>query len=294
MFEEFLGNYLVKSGKLNREQFTNVKEVMKTARVKLGLIAVSEKLLTSKQADEINRLQAVMDKRFGDIAVEKGYLTDTQVGHLLSLQGNPYMQFVQAITEGGYMTLDEVEACVASYQTSLLLSDEDIAAIKSGDVDKICGVFINTDNILCKDLICLGIRNIVRFISSEISFGSIEKVSEYSYENIATQVAKGDHLFLFAFAGNDTSLLSIASTFAKEEFEVVDADSFDSVCEFINCINGLYASKLSKEDVNIDMEPPLFYTNGMLKADSICKVPMTIAGSNVDLLVVVDSHYTFN
>ena len=79
MFEEFFGEYLVKTGKLTSEQMLSVKEVMKTARVKLGLIAVAEKMLTESQADEINRLQAVMDKRFGDIAVEKGYLTDDQI-----------------------------------------------------------------------------------------------------------------------------------------------------------------------------------------------------------------------
>lgn len=57
--------------------------------VKLGLIAVSEKLLTQEQADKINRKQALEDKRFGDIAVEMGYLTESQVSRLLQLQGNP-------------------------------------------------------------------------------------------------------------------------------------------------------------------------------------------------------------
>ena len=44
-----------------------------------------------------------------------------------------------------------------------------------------------------------------------------------------------------AFAGEDDALLKIASPFAKEEFESLDEDAFDSVCEFINCSNGLYA-----------------------------------------------------
>lgn len=294
MFEEFFGNYLVKSGKLSREQFTNVKEVMKTARVKLGIIAVSEKLLTAKQADEVNRLQAVMDKRFGDIAVEKGYLTDSQVGHLLSLQGNPYMQFVQAVTENGYMTMDDVEADILAYKDALKLSDEDITYIKSGDVDKISSVFVTPDNMLCKNLVGLGIRNIVRFISTAVSFGPIEKIDSYVYESIAAQSVKGDHSILFAFSGKGTSLLSIANPFAKEEFTAINEDSFDSVCEFINCINGLYASALSKDDINIDMEPPIFYQNGSLSAGTIYKLPMTITDNDIDLLVVIDNDYKFN
>lgn len=74
---------MVQAGKLSQEKLDAVIEYESSVRVKLGTIAVAEKLMTDKQAEEVNQLQAVMDKRFGDIAVEKGYLTDDQVGQLL-------------------------------------------------------------------------------------------------------------------------------------------------------------------------------------------------------------------
>lgn len=291
MFEEFFGKYLVETGKISNDDFSKIKDTMKTTRVKLGLIAVSEKLLTEKQSDEINRLQAAMDKRFGDIAVEKGYLTDEQVSHLLSLQGNAYMQLVSAITEGGYLSMEEIEAFIVSFKEAKKLSDEDFALLKSNDVDNIISVFVKSDNELANRLIGLAIRNVIRFISTEVSFESLEEVEFLSFEHIATQAVKGDHSILLGFAGNDTSLLSIANPFAKEEFTEIDADSFDSVCEFINCINGLYASALSKENIEIDMEPPLFFDNGSVASDIVYKLPMTIAGKSVDLVAVVDNDY---
>jgi CheY-specific phosphatase CheX len=294
MFEEFFGNYLVSSNKLTTEQFTSVKTVMKSARVKLGLIAVAEKLLTEQQADEVNRLQAMMDKRFGDIAVEKGYLTDEQVGHLLSMQGNPYLQFVQAVTESNYMTMAEVEDALSAYQVANNFSDEDIAAIKSGDVDKIAAVFVNSDSTIANDLISLAVRNIIRFISTEVNFDKITVTDTYEYEHLATQAVRGDHSILLAFSGNNDNLLAVANPFAKEEFTEVDADSYDSVCEFINCINGLFASALSKDDVNIDMEPPLFFDNGKLKSEKIYSLPMNISGKAVSLVVIVDTEYEVN
>lgn len=291
MFEEFFGKYLVETGKISNDDFSKIKNTMKTTRVKLGLIAVSEKLLTEKQSEEINRLQAAMDKRFGDIAVEKGYLTDEQVSYLLSLQGNAYMQFVQVITEGGYLSMEEIEASIVSFKEAKKLSDEDFALLKSNDVDSIISVFVKSDNTLANGLIGLAIRNIIRFISTEVSFESLEEVEFLSFEHIATQAVKGDHSILLGFAGNDTSLLSIANPFAKEDFTDIDADSFDSVCEFINCINGLYASALSKENIEIDMEPPLFFDNGSVASDIVYKLPMTIAGKSVDLVAVVDNDY---
>lgn len=294
MFKELFGSYLIDSGKITAEQYAVIKESMKSMRVKLGIIAVSEKFITEKQADEINRAQAAMDKRFGDIAIEKGYLTDDQVGHLLSMQGNPFMQFTQAAVEGGILTLAEVDSAMSDYQTAGGFSDEDIESIKTGDVDKIASVFIKSGNELVDDLFSLALRNVIRFISTEVSIGKVEELSSYNYEHIAGQEVKGDHNILLTFSGNGTSLLTIANTYAKEEFESVDADAFDSVCEFTNCINGLYASKLSKEGINIDMLPPLFFDNGVFTAPKIYKLPMTIVDSKVDLLMTIDENYKVN
>ena len=116
MFDQIFGNYLVYAGRISKEQLTEVIEYEKTVRVKLGLIAVAEKLMTSAQADEVNQLQAIMDKRFGDIAVEKGYLTEEQVSQLLKKQGNIYMVFVQTLIDKGFMTLDQVDAALNAYQ----------------------------------------------------------------------------------------------------------------------------------------------------------------------------------
>ena len=77
----------------------DILDAQRKVQVKLGLIAVSEKLLSPEQADKINNRQAFEDKRFGDIAVEMGYLTESQVSRLLQLQGNPYLTFIQAMTE---------------------------------------------------------------------------------------------------------------------------------------------------------------------------------------------------
>ena len=83
MVEYLLGNHLVQSGKLSAEQLTAVISKMDEVRVKLGLLAVAEGMMTIEQADEVNRFQATMDKRFGDIAVEKGYLTEELISNLL-------------------------------------------------------------------------------------------------------------------------------------------------------------------------------------------------------------------
>ncbi len=65
------------------------KEQRGGARVKLGLIAIAEKLMTSEQTEELNTLQRQTDRRFGDLAIEKGYLTEQQLERLLENRGEP-------------------------------------------------------------------------------------------------------------------------------------------------------------------------------------------------------------
>ena len=86
MFSQLMCNYLVEKGVITEAITREVLAEQSSARVRLGTIAVAEKMLTEKQAEEINHLETQMDMRFGDIAVDKGYLTGDQVKALLDKQ----------------------------------------------------------------------------------------------------------------------------------------------------------------------------------------------------------------
>lgn len=295
MFGLYFGNYLVEKNKISQSQFEDVMEQQQKTRVKLGLIAVAEKLLTIKQAEEINDIQRKMDRRFGDIAIEKGYLLAEEVTHLLNMQGNPYLQFVQVVTENNILTIQELENDLENFKSDYHFSDADIDALKSGDIDRIIPVFVDIDIPFSSECISLTLRNIVRFINNNILIKKSYKVKEYEFGTLASQMMMGDHEIFVGFAGNGNNLLEIANPFAKEEFKEMDEDAFDSVCEFINCTNGLYASKLSNEDIHIDMTPPLFYTGKKITAsEDFYVVPIIINGKQADLIVSVNNQLGIN
>lgn len=295
MFGLYFGNYLMEKGLIHQTQFEEIMLKQQQTRVKLGLIAVSEKLLTTKQAEEINQLQRSMDRRFGDIAIEKGYLLEEEVTHLLNMQGNPYLQFVQVVTENNIMSSVELDQSIESFKKEGDFTDADLDALKSGDIDRIISIFNVTDSSLINQLISLYLRNIVRFITNNIIIKKIKKVSEYSFGSLSSQKMIGDHEFFIGFASQGNELTAIANPFAKENYTVVDEDAFDAVCEFINCSNGLYASKLSHEDIHIDMTPPLFYSEKKISSNGdIYIVPVVINGAQSDLLVAVDNPVEIN
>lgn len=298
MFGVYFGKYLECKGILTNEQYHEILSDTKNVKVKLGLLAVETGVMTTEQAEEVNRLQQVQDKRFGDIAVEKGYLRDEQVGELLRKQGDEYLLFVQALVDRGILTLEQIQKELNAYKKSQRFSALDIEAIKSGDIDKIVQIFTKDSFILptVKDYIALTARNIVRFIDSHVRIENIEKLNEYTASFVASQELDGNYHVFTGFCGDGIGIKHIAEAYAKEEFDTMDMDALDSVCEFLNCNNGLYATKLSYEDVELDMLPPVMKDSvtTIHSEGNMYKVPFFIKDKQVDLIICIESKWTLD
>ncbi|MDO5521582.1 MAG: chemotaxis protein CheX [bacterium] len=289
MFYLLFGNYLVERSAISETDYLAVKHKVQETNVKLGLLAMSEGLMTLTQANEVNRLQACMDKRFGDIATEKGYLNKEQVDHLLSLQETSYSKFIQLLVNKNLLTLDQIAIYLKDYQSLKGYTDSQMATLKSEDNEAVIPILLQLESQMHSELISLTIRNLIRFIDPEIYVTNSYIANDYVFENLAIQAATGDHNIQLGFSGNQESLLQIATIFADEEFTEIDADSYDAICEFINCINGLYATKLSEEDINIDMLPPYFYANQKMKCNNLVVVTVNFSDYTFDLILSIDS-----
>ncbi len=290
MFNQIFGKFLLEQKLISSEQLEAIQNNQKKTRVKLGLIAVSEKLLSQEQANKINRKQALEDKRFGDIAVEMGFLTESQVGRLLKLQGNPYLSFVQSATELGIMTMEEIEAGMDLYQQENGFTNTDMEDFRSGDVDRMIPLYVRSPQPLAAGLVGVAVRTIIRLIDSDISIEASYEADSYEFENLAMQEVEGEHSILLGLAGEGNNLLAIAETFGREEFGKMDLFAFDSVCEFINCVNGLYASELSLRNVQVDMVPPTFYQGGRVTAEEkLLIVPIYVQNRKIRIVIATDT-----
>ncbi|HBN95551.1 MAG TPA: hypothetical protein DDZ66_04560 [Firmicutes bacterium] len=295
MFEQHFANYLVEKQRISETQHALVTEQQTSARVKLGLIAVAERLLTHEQAERLNALQRQTDRRFGDLAVENGYLSADQVDKLLEMQGNPYLKLVQILTENEILTMEQIESFLRDYQLQHGFSHDDLQVLKSGNLELIIPLFVQTDQALATKYMSLAIRSVIRLINNQPLLGKMEKVTTYSFGNLAFQETTGDHDLWLGFGSKGDELTEIATPFAKEAFSKMDEDAFDSVCEFINCINGLFTTELSYHDVVLDMQPPLFAQNQSLsRANGFFIVPIELNGRQTDLIVGIDGKVEIN
>lgn len=285
MVEYILGNYLVGSGKLTDEQLEVVVEQLDKIRVKLGLIAVAEGMMTLAQAEEVNRLQSVRDKRFGDIAVENGYLTDDQIGNLLKAQGNTYMSFVQSLVNEGFVKMEEIDTLFEGYRVENGFTKSDMETLKSDDPERIVPLFLSADTMKYKDIIGVAVRTLIRCVDRHMYIGKAYLKDGIELKDAAVQEVEGEGGYVAGFMEQYGGLLKTASIFGQEDFKKVDIDALDAAGEFLNCVNGLHASALSKNGLILELLPPNLVTDKTELSGNVCVMPLYIKGMSMAFIV---------
>lgn len=279
MIEYILGNYLVDTGKITREQLKSVIEHQDSVRVKLGLIAVTEGMMTTQQAEEVNILQAVKDKRFGDIAIEEGYLTQEQVDKLLKQQGNAYLTFIQYLLEEDLVTMDELEWLMDDFKKVNNFSNSDFEDIKSDDVDRILPFLLPKEALPYQELVGTVVRTMVRLVDRHVYIGKAVMVDSMPAETLVLQKMEGNRGIADCFSERSGALLKMCSIFGQESFSRLDLDALDAAGELLNCANGMYVSELSRQGHFLELLPPEYAT-----ADNvvdICRIPIFIGNQGL-------------
>ncbi|MBE5883602.1 MAG: hypothetical protein E7291_04170 [Lachnospiraceae bacterium] len=284
MVEYILGNYLVKSGKISKEQLDVVLKKQDTAKVRLGIIAVSEGMMTLEEADKVNRLQSVKDMRFGDIAVEQGYLTDEQVGTLLKKQGNTYLMFVQTLIDEKLVTMEDMEALLEEFRKENSYGNAEMEDLKSDDVSRIVSLLLPEEAKEYQELVGTMVRTVIRLIDRSVYIDKAEVVAEFPTEGQVSQELVGDICLVDCLAEKNGALLRVGSVYGREIFDELNADALDAAGEFLNCVNGLYASGLSREGQLVELLPPE-YAVASSRKKPIYRVPIFIGEKGLYFLV---------
>ncbi|MCR5474306.1 MAG: hypothetical protein K6F28_03775 [Lachnospiraceae bacterium] len=290
MFANIFGNYLVKKNIITEDEFVTIKMQLDRTRVKLGLIAVSEKLMTEEQAEEVNQKQMQQDRKFGDIAVSMGYLSQVQVERLLALQGNHYIRFCQSAIDKGILTLEQIEGALDYYKKENGFTFADMEAIKSGDVDRILPLFLPElpDGPLM-DLMSVTFRCINRLASDDISLKRGYTTSNYKTGAVAMQEVIGDYKVVNAFSGDDKGILAIAEAFAKQFFDAVNVSALDSVGEFINICDGLFATTMSDRGMDLNLMPPMLSKDPVeINGSTVIVIPISINQQALDWVICLN------
>ncbi len=293
MFDRIFANYLVETGKLSAQNVEVILSTKEERRARLGVIAVSEKVLTIDQAEEINQLQALYDKRFGDIAIDNGYLSREQVDRLLHLQGNGFLTFIQSIIDHGCLTMDEINVALDTYQKENALTLGNMESLKSCEIEQIVPIFLFKQPDYLVSLFGVFLRTLYRLVDYRVYIKKPYVTNELPYNHISMQELFGDHTILNSISGDSEAMQQAAIGFAGAEYINTEEDSLDALCELINCVNGMFATRMSQEDVDLDMKVPEFhFESGTLSSQSLLCIPVVVFDHELTIALSLDNEYS--
>ncbi len=266
MFNKYFGNYILAKKVITPEQLRQVLSEQKSVRVKLGVLAIDSGCMTAFQVDRVHKLQVLQDKRFGEIAITEGFLREDQLVELLSRQKTSQIMLGQILVDEGMLNYQQYENLLADYKKDSGFSDKEIEILKSNNTDAVVKLFLDTvrgeQAELFGEYVELFIRNVVRFIDSEVIIDKPYLADSYQYSNFASQEITGDRTIETGISAGEQVCIKFASIYAEEELKSVDEMVRDSIGEFMNSQNGLFVSNLFHKGINCDLKPQQFTQDG--------------------------------
>lgn len=283
MLNRLFGNFLVKKGKITQEQLDHLLPVPKDVKAQVETIAVINKVLTP------NLVQTILEnnKSFGDTAIEAGYLTEEKLDELLTYQSNTFMQFVQCLLDKKWIALDQINPLLDEFQMLGSFSDAQLSSLIHDDLEQCVRMFVPIKSSQLQSFTLTFIGAFRRLIDPHMYLDKAYTARSLQLDKYACQLLAGDfHLKLYLSAP-DNGLLAVANHFANGTYESVDLDALDNVGEFINCVNGLFATDLSYENISVDMNSPEYSLEGpFISNESLYIIP--IHANGYDLKAVLE------
>ncbi|NMA25989.1 MAG: hypothetical protein GX936_10045 [Clostridiales bacterium] len=257
MFTQYFGNYLIESGIISAEQFKEALQQIKDKRAKLGVLAIEAGYMTPAQVEEAVSMQKRVDRKFGEIALIKGYMTDFELERLLARQSSRFSVFSQILIDSGYMTYSELSEHLENYKKRCGLSAVDFEKLQAGDIGPVIEKNLPGPpgdpwkNAVIRNYTELFIRNIMRFVNDRVTLGEAPDGRDCW---IVCQRMDGPRRLIPSFSGGEDVMRYFACWFAKADY--LDFNLVrDILGEFINCVNGLFASSALESGVKLEPGP---------------------------------------
>lgn len=279
MLNRLFGNYLVEKKCITQEQLEHLLPVPQELIADIETISVVRKVLTPIQ------VQTLLDKiddsatRFGDAAVEEGLISDDRLDHLISFQTNSFMKFMQLLVNEHFIRMDQLNQIISSFQAENEYTDSQINSLMLDDLEEIINIFVPLKSKQLQELTATLIQTIKRLIDKEVYLDKAYASNSIQLDSYAGQMVTGDINFKLYLSGAGNNLLGIANYFTGDKYSELNNDALDNVGEFINCVNGLFATNLSYDDIVIDMSSPNYSLEGLyLNENKLFVIPIHANG----------------
>lgn len=288
MLNRLFGNYLVEKGKLTLEQLNTLLPVGKQLQADVEVISIVTKAMTPVVVQELLESIAGKSEQFGEAAVNAGIITDYKLDDILAHRSNDFMKFLQLLLNRGYFSYEDINQELNAFQQKNEFSDEQLNALIHDDLEQCIHLFVPIEVPELKELTKTLVQTFRRLIDRDVYLEKAYLTSSIQLDKCASQTIIGDLRIKVYISAPGDELLAIANHFTGDTYDTVTEDALDSVGEFINCVNGLFATNMSYEGMSLDMNSPEYSNEGpFISNETLYCIPMHVNGSSLKVVLEV-------
>ncbi len=279
MNSHYFSQHLLNKGIL---PITRVKQLLKDSsdlKPGLRLLAVKQGIVTP---DQIGQLGGQSDDKFIAAAKEQGLLTETQISNLSQAITGESLSFAQAMLNDD-MPLGDVGKYLQDY-------DEYKSLPVREAVSKLIGPELESEQPMYEEFSDVFMDSFVRFIGTPavINIDEPYHFDTAAASHIVSQVLVGVVNLVTGFYATDEVFIDIASRYSRERFTEMNDMVLDSVMEFFNVLNGLYAVEIAKRELEADLEIPTVAANAEPMGNQQLIVPIETGCGSFALIMATD------
>ena len=283
MLNRLFGNYLVEKGKLTLEQLNALLPVKKQFKAEVEVISIVTKVITPTAVQELLQNMDKESEHFGEAAVNSELITDDKLDDILAYQSNDFMKFLQLLVDDGYISYEDINQELDAFQQENEWNDEQLNALIHDDLDQCIDLFAQFESPALKELTKTFIQTSRRLIDRDVYLEKVIPADSIQLDKCASQMIIGDMRIKVYISAPGDDLVVIANH-TGDTYDTVTEDALDSVGEFINCVNGLFATNMSYEDVSVDMNSPEYFAEGpFISNETLYVIPMHVNGRIVKI-----------
>lgn len=177
---------------------------------------------------------------------------------------------------------------IAKNRKGANFTDAELKALKEGNLDNMVSIFVPMKNDKYVQQLQCVLKSMRYYMGEDVSLLQVNLEDNHREHFVGCQMMDGDEEVFFAIGGSDDALIKVASRFAQVDFDEFDSDAYDTICEFINCTNGMFATKLSDQEIEVILRPPVFYGDASISGDNgFYVVTMEIDGTEFNVIMSV-------
>lgn len=261
MLNRLFGNYLISRGRLAQTQLDNLLSVSREYTAKPETVVVLDKLLPENEAVSISS-QCADGESYTQAALRLGLLSENQLEEIGQLQTSSFMRFMEVLLEQQILTRQDMLPMLAEFQKDSRYTDAQMHSLCIDDLERIADIFVPIHNPHLHELTVTLLRTFRRLIDKDVYLDKAYMAHTIQIDRYAAQMISGDINVKLYLSAPMNNLLAVANYFSEDTYPTINEDALDNVGEFINCVSGLYATNLSYDDVEVDMDAPEYGMEG--------------------------------